>query len=726
VAPVGPKTKREDLMRQWNRYGWMGLALVAAGCGSSSDENRVTNEPVQMAAKLEPFAGCAALEQHIEDTATKQMRAALDSLKDLGGGGVFDGSPPPMADDGPTTGAPPEGGAGGGRDNSGGPDNSTGTNNQVAGVHEADFVQNDGTRIFVLSGQKLYVHRSWPAEQLSRAAVLEVEGWPQEMLLDTERNRLVITSQVHEDLPGRPVNVGGSYGGGADIPVAEDCVGFRCGPMYGDTLKVTVVDVAELAAPKVVEQVYVPGSYLSARRVEGAVRLVMSDRFRWPDGVKFYMEYSRELYEDKDRLHKEVDALIAKNEKLIREQPLDQWLPPGRRVGADGAVTPLSYACTDFLRANAPTGLGFVTVLSLDLDASGPGVAPGRTSLVAEPGQVYASKDALYLATNHWWWKPDAESRDYAYLHKFDIRDPGQAHYVGSGTVAGHILNQFSMDEHEGVLRVAVTEVVRVMSVNNPWGSTESVSRVVTFGEKDGALKELGRSVDLARDERIFSARFVGKKGYIVTFRQVDPLFTFDLSDPANPHKVGELKIPGFSTYIHPVGDTHLLTMGEHRDDTGGWQGRALKLSLFDVSDMAHPKETFTQLVGTQSSGSEALYEHKAFNYFPAKGLLAIPFTDWSYNPNGGDYWSSFRSELRVFRVDTATGFTPVGAISMGDVYRTFNQRGWSWYWSPTVRRSVMADDYVYAISDGGLRVAKTDALQTPLATSLFDPPVMP
>jgi hypothetical protein len=702
-------------MRQWKRYGWMGL-VVAAGCGGSSGRTPETNEPVQSAARLEAFADCQALEQHIEDSASRQMRASLESIKDPQGG-FYDRS-----DGEPPTGAPAEDAdSGGSASGGGGPNDHTGTNNQVEGVHEADFVQNDGTRIFVLSGPRLYVHRSWPAEQLARTALLEVEGWPREMLLDRERNRLVITSQVYEKRPGRPSLAGGGIA--SDSPV--DCAGFGCGYMYGDTLKVTVVDVADLAAPRVVEQVYLPGGYLSARRVDAAVRLVLSDQFRWPSDVRFYPEYTPGLYEDKERLAEVVDGLIKKNEQLIREQTLEQWLPPGRRVDAAGKVTPLTYACTDFLRANAPTGLGFVTVLSMNLDASASEAAPTRTSLVTAPGEVYASKDSLYLATNHWWWWPEVGQTDHAYLHKFDIRDPGRATYVGSATMEGHISNQFALDEHEGVLRVATTVSTRKLDVSSPrWGRIETVNRVLTFREEDGRLVEVGRSEDLAQGERIFSARFVGKKGYVVTFRQTDPLFTFDLSDPANPRKVGELKIPGFSTYIHPVGDTHLLTLGEHRDENGNWQSRSLKLSLFDVSDLANPREAFTQLLGSTSSYSEALHEHKAFNYFPAKGLLAVPFTDWRYD--AADYWSAFRSELRVFRVDTATGFTPVGAMSMKDAYQVFNYRNWTWYWQPTVRRSVMADDYVYAISDAGLRVSKVSALQTPLATSLFQPPVTP
>jgi uncharacterized secreted protein with C-terminal beta-propeller domain len=201
----------------------------------------------------------------------------------------------------------------------------------------------------------------------------------------------------------------------------------------------------------------------------------------------------------------------------------------------------------------------------------------------------------------------------------------------------------------------------------------------------------------------------------------VDPLFTFDLSDPARPRKVGELKVPGFSTYIHPLGDGHLLTIGVHMAENGDWRSRSLKLSLFDVTDLANPREAFTQQVGSLHGWSEALHEHKAFNYFPAKGLLAIPFTDWSSSPSG-DYWSNFVSELRVFRVDPATGFTPVGAVSMTDVYQTVNYMQWSWSYSPSVRRSVMADDYVYAISDAGVRVSHVSHLAQPLATTRFAP----
>ncbi|MBS1153266.1 MAG: hypothetical protein H6Q89_4964, partial [Myxococcaceae bacterium] len=199
--------------------------------------------------------------------------------------------------------------------------------------------------------------------------------------------------------------------------------------------------------------------------------------------------------------------------------------------------------------------------------------------------------------------------------------------------------------------------------------------------------------------------------------------FTFDLKDPTHPKKVGELKVPGFSSYIHPIDADHLLTIGTYiPEDNTDWRARALQLAIFDVSDLANPKQTFVQKVGTAYSWSEAQHEHKAFNYFPAKKLLAIPFTDWSYNYTTSDqYWSSFVSDLRVFEVDVTKGFTAKGAVSMKDVFQVTNYYNWSYYWTPQARRSVMADDFVYSISDAGLRVANIADLSQPIATAFFD-----
>jgi hypothetical protein len=253
----------------------------------------------------------------------------------------------------------------------------------------------------------------------------------------------------------------------------------------------------------------------------------------------------------------------------------------------------------------------------------------------------------------------------------------------------------------------------------------QTTNRLTVLGENSGYLDVVGQSPDLAEGERVMSTRIVGDKGFVVTFRQVDPLFTFDLKNPAQPKIIGELTIPGFSTYMHPLDENHLLTIGTYvpapvDGQTQQWRERRLQLAIFDVTDMANPKQTHLQLVGTASSWSEAQSEHKAFNYFAAKKLLAIPFADWNSSYAGDAYWSYFTSELRVYSVDPLTGFTPKGAVSMSDMYQSHRYSNWVYYWQPFVRRSVMADDFVYAISDAGLKVANIANLSKTIASANF------
>ncbi len=700
-------------MDQTRWLGWT-LGLVVAGCGGQTSLHDAP--PVSGRAELVSFQGnsaCADLELYLEDTAVQQMRTQMEAQRDQVPSWGWWGSWNTRGGDVLlTAGGPPS--AGLSNEKTSAPTSYTTTNNQVAGVDEADFVKNDGERIFVLSGQTLYAAKSWPAADLHRAGATNIEGWPREMFLDG-KNRAVVFSSVFKTYPLQP-ELGW-------------CKGLSCGYYGANTTKVTVLDVSELGKMKVLNEYYLPGGYQSARKVGTSVRIVLTDAFRYPAMVKFWPDYDVQqnlwLPTNRDRLIGTYNDLIAANEMFIRAQTLSDWLPPGSAV-IDGKSVPMPQACNSFSKVNAPTRLGVVTVATVNLTA--PGLDVHRSSILGESGEVYASAKNLYVATRHWWWWPKPGQTDTTYIHKFDISQPDSAHYLASGAVEGHIVDQFSMDESsKGHFRVATTITRRIPDAQNPsnwWGTLETTNRLTVLQQTNTALTLLGQSEDLAKGERIFSSRFVEDTGYVVTFRQVDPLFTFDLSDPTHPKKVGELKIPGFSSYIHPIDQNTLLTIGTYipEDENASWQQRALQLSLFDVSDLKNPKQTFTQKVGTASSWSEAQHEHKAFNYFAAKKLLAIPFFDWSYNySNQSEYWNGFTSDLRVYEVDPAKGFTAKGALSMKDQYQTANDATWSYYWLPNVRRSVMADDFVYAISDAAIRVAHIADLGTPLATVPFD-----
>lgn len=702
------------------KYSWLAIAgALVAGCDSQGPGNP---QPIQQRLTLENFTSCGELQGYIEDVAVRQMRTQLDSYKSSGwvafGGGVDDAAP----------------GVSGAKDaGSGGPAAYTTTNVQVAGVDEADFMKNDGTRIFVLAGHTLYSSTSWPPVDLSLAGSLDFkDSYPSQMFLD-DKNRLVVFSYVYTRYPWFAADAGGGAPGRGLA-----CAAWECGYYYANTTKVSVVDVSDPANMKVTAEYLLPGSYSDSRRIGASVRLVQSDYFRWPAGVKWWPQATDpSIYNDPVRyrawLDRALEQLKVDNEAVIRAETLDHWLPPGQRI-VDGKLVDLKYNCTDFSRANAPVRLGLLTIATINLDSG----TLSRSSILAETGQVYASTRSLYVATPHWWWWPALGQRDYTYVHKFDLTDPQRANYVASGGITGHIVDQFSMDEDKGYFRIATNVMTRVPDPNNPrnlWGIFHNTNRVSVMAERSGVLRVIGETGELSPGEAIRSSRFVGDKGFVVTARQVDPLFTLDLSDPTAPKQVGELKVPGFSSYIHPIDANTLLTMGVYMpepDQNGhvNWQERRMKLSMYDVTDFKNPQVKQDFLVGTAYGWSDAAWEHKAFNYFPERGLLAIPFSDYQPAADPDHYWTSFVSDLKVFKIDGActdhaSCIQARGSLGMKDIYQKFSDYGWTWYWSPWIRRSVMAsddqkNDFVYAVSDSGIRVANLKDLATPLSTVLF------
>jgi hypothetical protein len=184
--------------------------------------------------------------------------------------------------------------------------------------------------------------------------------------------------------------------------------------------------------------------------------------------------------------------------------------------------------------------------------------------------------------------------------------------------VAGHLLNQFAMDEYEGFLRVATT-------TGTPWGGDGSESQVVVLAERDGVLTQVGSVGNMGEGERIYSVRFIGETGYVVTFRQVDPLYVLDLRDPERPVISGELKIPGYSAYLHPLGDGLLLGVGQDADSDGRVLGA--KATMFDVSDPANPRE-----IGSWSMRdgyTDVEWDHLAFLAWAPEDIAVLPLSLW-------------------------------------------------------------------------------------------------
>jgi uncharacterized secreted protein with C-terminal beta-propeller domain len=281
-------------------------------------------------------------------------------------------------------------------------------------------------------------------------------------------------------------------------------------------------------------------------------------------------------------------------------------------------------------------------------------------------------------------------------IHKFELDPslPEPVRYSASGEVKGWTLDQFSMSEFDGYLRVASTEF------DWWWGTTpeEEAASSVTVLADDGSgnLAQVGHVGGLGPGEQIFAVRFMGLRGYVVTFEQIDPLFTLDLSDPTDPTVVGELEVTGFSSYLHPVGDEWLLAVGQEADEEGRVLG--LAVSIFDVRDFADPKLAHRYLVEDEErawSWSEALSDHHAFTYH--RGVLSIPIYLWKAE---GRF-----SGLLVLAIDPNEGIWELGRIDHQDLARNDHH--------PWMRRSVYIEDAIYSLSSAGVKV-----------NSLFNPEV--
>lgn len=355
-----------------------------------------------------------------------------------------------------------------------------------------------------------------------------------------------------------------------------------------------------------------------------------------------------------------------------------------------------------------------MSLVALDIETL---ARPTRTIVAAKPGFVYASAGALYVAMDgtegsDTWYRGSSES-DASVIHKFSLVGV-QTNYVGSRAIRGHVLNQFSMDESQGVFRVATS---------NGWVPDPNVSsNITTLGEVDGKFDRIGELNGLAPAEDIRSVRFDGDRGFVVTFKKTDPLFVIDLADPETPSVLGELKIPGFSTYMHRMDADHLLAVGFDADDQGNFAFfDGIQIQIFDVTDLSDPQLLHKLVIGTRGSGSEALLNHLAFNYFASRGLLALPMTICEGGDNGvfGDTLTF--SGLMVFNISLQDGISELGRMPFADAEATANSGAdcGAWWTDATsvVKRSIFMDDYAYGISDALLKVASLSNLEQVLQT---------
>ncbi len=278
-------------------------------------------------------------------------------------------------------------------------------------------------------------------------------------------------------------------------------------------------------------------------------------------------------------------------------------------------------------------------------------------------------------------------------IHKISI-DSGKINYEKKGEVNGALLNQFSMDEFEGNLRVATTI--------NVWANEQiQYNNVYVLDEN---MKTIGKIEEIGKDEKIYSTRFIGERLYMVTFQQIDPFFVIDLSNPKNPEVLGKLKIPGYSDYLHPYDENHIIGIGKETEtnEYGGTITKGLKIALFDVSDVENPKLVDKYEIGDRGTDSLALHDHKAFLFSSTKNILVLPVTEITEKTKKGMYAYDYKIWHGAYVFDVSKdGFELKGKVKHSSSTSSY----YNWWNQASVLRSLYMDNNLYTISNKYVKI---------------------
>lgn len=557
------------------------------------------------------------------------------------------------------------------------------TNVQEQGVDESDQVKTDGTYLYVAGQRKINIVKAIPPDAMGLVGTIYISGYVEALYLYNDILVVLHTPDDSEagtwtgtDLTGR-ADVGMPYW----LPVKAE-------------IGVMLVDISDPSTPNRISEVRADGSLVSSRLTGGKLHIVQQ---YLPDLPPLTL-----YYEDTDENR---DAAISANRQTLEPLTLDDLTPGYETVDQDGHTIDSGrlVATEDFYQPEDPAGGSTVTLMTFDMNDL---AQPFQSmAIIADVHLIYASTESLYTIATYWDSSAEAigdfDQHQQTIIHKFDLSGE-KITSLGNGRVQGRVLNQFSLGEYEyegeGVLRIATT------TGNNWWAGTSSSNHVYCLKETDGHLEIIGKVEGLAPGETLYSARFIGTRGFLVTFVRIDPLFTLDLSDPADPKVVGELKVPGYSDYIHPLGESHLLTIGKDTKEQDGFtliQG--VQLSVFDITDFANPALLYKEIIGDRGTGSEALYNHKAFTFWAEEGLLAIPIQLYEEAPdNPWDWGSHTFSGLYVYRTTVSSGFELLGRIDTNSSVYTY----------PDWTRGIFIDTSVYAVKSDAVRAAGIDDIE--------------
>jgi uncharacterized secreted protein with C-terminal beta-propeller domain len=568
------------------------------------------------------------------------------------------------------------------------------TNIQVAGVDESDSVKvaNDGY-IYQIHGNQIRVIKGFPIVELNETATIKFADenfYPTGIYV--QNGKLVVlgstwkTLNVPQIQPASNAKMAAPIGGiwwGGYIPQTSQTRAF-------------IFDMSDHANPKPVRDVAIDGDYLDSRRIGDELYFVART---YP---RYYMMNSTVK-----------NAFSMKTADML---PTIIDTKKGKAVTRTMSVTDLSYL-PDFVEPD------YVVVASLNLQ--NPDKTMTTKAYLGAGELVYSSLNNLYLSASKYNFDSataDAIPQDIVstQIYKFNI-DKGAVNFAAVGAVPGTALNRFSMDENGDYFRIATT----TQNWNN--GTNASTNALFVL---DKTMQTVGKVENLAKGERIYSTRFMGNRCYIVTFKQVDPLFAIDLSVPEKPFVAGELKIPGYSEYLHPYDENHLIGFGHDATTINNGNGDVsiplgLKMALFDVTNMNEPKELFNVKIGDKGTNTPLTYDAKALYWDAEKKLFGFPvdlheLPKGSDNANPSTYGNPIWQGAYIYEVTPKTGFNLKAKLSQiptklsqipTDVLPVKTEYGYS-YWDQFdlfVNRILRIDSNLYTLSNNQLNVYDLD-----------------
>lgn len=541
------------------------------------------------------------------------------------------------------------------------------TNIQVENVDEADIIKTDGDYIYSISEATVVITDAREPQNLKIASKISVKGIPEDLIL--YKDKLIVIS-------------------------AETSSGTYYYYNSNNNTTVSIYDITNKENPKRIKTYTMYEPYYTSRCIDNKLYVISSGSLRKENDhvITYYMEDSGKKSLDLENI-KYLTDIKTRKQTLISYVDLNN---AKENVKLNSYLIDISNA---YVSENA------IYLLNQKYEG-GYGSVPPLSSL-------YGIKGALgpFL-----WNSEDKEYGYYTDIYKFSILDNGEIEYKTKANVKGKTINQYSVDEYNNNLRVALSNY-------------QDGSRVVIF-DKD--LKQIGATDYLAKGENMYSSRFMGNKVYLVTYQTIDPLFVIDLSDPTKPKVLGELKIPGYSTYLHPYDENHLIGIGMetketvNRDSYGRVRSTTakvvgMKMALFDVSDVENPKEISHVVIGDNRTTSSILTNPKALLFSKEKGLIAIPVNNYKedfetttsdniqstinyYVQRSKDYISE---GYLVYDINLVNGFNLKGTVTHENTEKTYG-----YGYDSKLLRGLYIDNDLFTVSENEIKVNKLDTME--------------